>query len=193
MILIQINKNKSFFYGYIITKKDLATRLVVFKNQMQLRRIEKRSRRNKNLFLILIFTNLFFISFSLLPFYVSFILFKGHKHENEIGQTFASILSYTNNAFNFLLYGLTSHKYREESAMLILQSGDRFRSTVKLINQSNQQTGLSCPSNNKQLGSKRESLKENSKLLTSSNKQLNQFDLDRLKLNSHSIPLFNFN
>ena len=62
---------------------------------------------------MLLLTNLYFL-ISLLPYCITFVLFKGQKAENTLGQSLVHILLYTNNAVNFLLYGFSSQKYREE-------------------------------------------------------------------------------
>jgi hypothetical protein len=109
-----------------------------------------------------------------------------------------AILSYINNAFNFLLYGLTSQKYREESAKIIfpfnkfnrnnnqsskLRPKDNNTKEIgqKLINENkvNQNTKKSCV------------LKEDSKLLSEAPKSTITTSLKSLKFDFQSNQ-FNF-
>jgi hypothetical protein len=72
----------------------------------------RRMRRNRQLLYMLLVTNTYFL-LSNLPYCVSFVLFKGQKSESSVGQLLVHMLLYTNNAINFLFYGLSSQKYRE--------------------------------------------------------------------------------
>jgi hypothetical protein len=62
---------------------------------------------------MLLLANLYFL-ISLLPYCISTLLLVGQKADNTLGQSLVHTLMYTNNAVNFLLYGFSSQKYREE-------------------------------------------------------------------------------
>jgi len=73
----------------------------------------KRLKRDRQLLYMLLLTNLYFI-LSSTPYCISFLMFKGVKDENALGQLTVHVLAYTNNAFNFVFYGISSQKYRQE-------------------------------------------------------------------------------
>jgi len=73
----------------------------------------KRLRRDRQLLYLLLLTNFYFIASST-PYCITFLLFKGVKDENALGQLTVHVLAYTNNAFNFIFYGISSQKYRQE-------------------------------------------------------------------------------
>lgn len=79
----------------------------------------RRSKRSRQLLYMLLITNLYFF-LSQLPYCVTFVLFRGQEDEKYVDQFIVHILSYTNNAVNFLFYGLSSQKYRQELCRLFV-------------------------------------------------------------------------
>ncbi len=77
----------------------------------------KKIRRNKKIIQILFAINVYFC-LSILPFF-TFTIFKENEwyssiRDNHKIKTFVEILFYSNNAFNFFFYGITSKDYRSE-------------------------------------------------------------------------------
>ena len=72
----------------------------------------RRVQRDRQLMFMLLVTNLYFL-LSALPYSVSFIMFQGEKSESALWQSLIHLVLYTNNALNFVFYGLSSEKYRE--------------------------------------------------------------------------------
>ena len=68
-------------------------------------------KRNRQIHYILMTTNLYFF-ISTFPYCITFLLYRGE--EGSLGQLYVHILAYTNNGFNFFVYGFTSHRYRRE-------------------------------------------------------------------------------
>ena len=81
----------------------------------------RRLKRNRQLLYMLLITNLYFL-LSSLPYCIMFLLYRGENSESGFGQLFVHVLSYTNNAFNFIFYGVSSQKYRENFAILFWKS-----------------------------------------------------------------------
>ena len=76
--------------------------------------MKKRSKRNKQLLLILVVTNLYFIATSL-PLCLMMIYYKMYDQdetEAHFSQTLLHVLAYSNNAVNFVFCSLFSQKYR---------------------------------------------------------------------------------
>jgi hypothetical protein len=77
----------------------------------------KKIRRNRKIIQILLAINVYFC-LSILPFF-TFTIFKENEwyssiRDNHKIKTFVEILFYSNNAFNFFFYGITSKDYRSE-------------------------------------------------------------------------------
>jgi hypothetical protein len=101
IILAKIRSKSKKFFEVLVDKSSERSKSIVY----------RRMRRNRQLLYMLLITNLYFL-LSLLPYCVSFVMFKGQKGETT-GQLLVHMLLYTNNAINFLFYGLSSQKYRE--------------------------------------------------------------------------------
>jgi hypothetical protein len=110
-----------------------------------------------------------------------------------------AILSYINNAFNFLLYGLTSQKYREESAKIIF-SFDGFKKNKNLnskLKSNDKKTGEKLNTDSKASKTnpantnikKSSILKEDSKLLAEASKSTISTSLKNLKFDFNQINL----
>ena len=100
-------------------------------NHMNKAIIYKNLKRNRQILYILILNNIYFF-LSTFPYCITFILFHGEESKNTLGQLSVHILSYTNNSFNFFLYGLSSNKYRKELCGLfkcIFRSIDKKKDT----------------------------------------------------------------
>lgn len=85
---------------------------------------KKRLRRNRQIFSMLLLTNSYFL-ISLLPYSVSFIYGKNFEFEETYLQLIVHIIMYTNNAFNFIFYGVLSQKYRQELKEILLKFKNR--------------------------------------------------------------------
>ena len=75
----------------------------------------RKIKKNRQICLMLVNSNVYFL-LSMLQFWLFFFFHGGHsteKAENVI-QLYVYIVLYTNNAFDFLIYGLSSQKYRHE-------------------------------------------------------------------------------
>lgn len=121
IILVRIRRKSQKYFKILINKNS----------QVNKNNFVKRLRRNRQLLYMLLITNLYFLS-SLLPYCISFVLFKGQKSENTLGQLSVHILMYTNNAINFIFYGLSSQKYREELYLLCFNANkSKNRESIK--------------------------------------------------------------
>ena len=80
----------------------------------------KRVKRNRQLVFMLLLTNLYFI-FTSLPYCIAFVLNKGKETDSSYLQMTIHLLSYTNNAFNFVFYGFSCEIYRNEFRNLFIK------------------------------------------------------------------------
>jgi len=103
IIIHHILKSSRRFLNNFKNKNSVLTRSIHY----------KRLKRDRQLLYLLLLINLLFI-LSSAPFCISFLLFRGDEGENGLGQLTVHVLAYSNNAFNFLLYGISSQKYRQE-------------------------------------------------------------------------------
>ncbi|RMZ99596.1 FMRFamide receptor-like [Brachionus plicatilis] len=103
IILIRIHKKSKNYFNHLINKNS----------ECQKSNFYKRLRRNRQLLYMLLLTNFYFL-LSQLPYCILFVLYKGKTSDNSFGQPLVHFLLYSNNAINFLLYGLSSQRYREE-------------------------------------------------------------------------------
>lgn len=90
----------------------------------------KNVQRNRQMFTMLLFTNFYFL-LSSLPYCTAFIVFQNSTSESSMAQSGVHFLFYTNNAVNFLVYGLSSQRYRNELIKLFQRKRD-FISTHSL-------------------------------------------------------------
>lgn len=102
-ILKKIYKKSKNYFNKLINKNS----------EYQKGKIYKRLRRNRQLLYMLLLTNFYFL-LSQLPYCILFVLYKGRTSESSFGQPLVHFLLYSNNAINFMLYGLSSQRYREE-------------------------------------------------------------------------------
>ncbi len=103
IIIKNIRKSSQGYFKNLVKNKSILTLSIHY----------KRLKRDRQLLYLLLLTNLLFI-LSSAPFCISFLLFRGDEGENGLGQLTVHVLAYSNNAFNFLLYGISSQKYRQE-------------------------------------------------------------------------------
>jgi hypothetical protein len=103
VILIRIRKKSRTYFTKLINQKSPSSQPNFI----------RRLRRNRQLMYMLLITNLYFF-ISVAPYCISFIVMKGKRSANTNIQLLVHIFSYMNNATNFLLYGFSSQKYREE-------------------------------------------------------------------------------
>ena len=98
----------------------------------------RRLKRNRQLLYMLLITNMYFL-LSSLPYCIMFLLYRGEDSESGFGQLFVHVLSYTNNAFNFIFYGVSSQKYRENFALLFWKSSSLQAQKESIYSNSNKQ------------------------------------------------------
>jgi hypothetical protein len=94
-------------YSYLLMNKNY-----------QLNRVNyiKKMKKNRQICLMLLNANFYFL-FIMAFYWISFLIFKISNDRSEFFkelQTFAYIFLYTNNAFQFLIYGASSSRYRRE-------------------------------------------------------------------------------
>jgi hypothetical protein len=99
-------------------------------NKMIRVNVEKRSKKSRQLLIMLLITNLYFF-LSQLPFCITFVLYRGKSDETIVGQFIVHVLSYSNNSINFLFYGLSSEKYRKELLLLFCSDNKAAGATNK--------------------------------------------------------------
>ena len=73
----------------------------------------RRLKRDRQLLLMLLISNLYFI-ISSLPYCLGLVLHMDKEIENPVSQMIIHVISYTNNGINFAFYGLSSQIYRKE-------------------------------------------------------------------------------
>jgi hypothetical protein len=82
----------------------------------------KKIRKNRQIMLMLLNSNVYFI-FTMVQFWIFVYYFKGTRSKyndyHHVIELYVYILVYSNNAFDFLFYSLSSEKYREELFALI--------------------------------------------------------------------------
>jgi hypothetical protein len=103
IILIMLRKRSFEYFNHIRNK-----------NRRFLRKYAERLKNEKQIIYMLLVNNFYFI-LTLLPYCIVFGIYRGSKKESEtqkLVELAVYILLYTNNAFNFLLYGITSKNYR---------------------------------------------------------------------------------
>ena len=103
IILIMLKKRSFNYFNHIRHK-----------NRRFYRNFAERVKNEKQIIYILLVNNFYFL-LTLLPYCIVFVIYRGSKKESEtqkLIELFVYILLYTNNAFNFLLYGITSKNYR---------------------------------------------------------------------------------
>ena len=89
--------------------------------------MSKRVRRDRQLLFILLLTNFYFV-LSTAPYCVSFFILRGESSDSMLGQLTVHVLMYTNNAFNFVFYGISIKKYRQEVCKLFMRKRTRSHS-----------------------------------------------------------------
>ena len=103
IILMKIRKSSKKYFRNLINKKNEANKTNFY----------RRLKRNRQLLYMLLITNLYFLVTSF-TYSVIFIMNYG-KERDQDGASFliVHVLSYSNNAINFIFYGVSSQKYRE--------------------------------------------------------------------------------
>ena len=87
----------------------------------------RKIKKNRQICLMLFNSNLFFL-FIMLQYWICFFIFKDNDAKNELLlelQSFVYIFLYTNNAFEFLIFGITSEKYRQQLYSLFVKGEHR--------------------------------------------------------------------
>ena len=83
----------------------------------------RKLKKNSQISLMLVSSNLYFL-FTMVLFWLWFI-FKSNNEkesvESSLRQSFVYMLLYTNNAFDFVFYGISSEKYRKEFCKIFFQ------------------------------------------------------------------------
>jgi hypothetical protein len=87
-------------------------------------------KRNRKICMIL-FKSSFYFCFVMLEYWLSFFFFKRSNFSNKWLKelhSFSYLFIYTNNVFNFFIYGLNSEKYRSELQLLFVKRAHRMSS-----------------------------------------------------------------
>ena len=80
-------------------------------NKHNMRNFLDKIRKNRQICLILL-NSCFYFLLTMMQYWICFFLFRSDlTHSSEV-KSFAYIFLYTNNAFNFIIYGFSSEKYR---------------------------------------------------------------------------------
>jgi hypothetical protein len=95
-------------------------------NSITNKMMSKRVRRDRQLLYILLMTNFYFV-LSTAPYCVSFLMKHGKSSDSMIGQLTVHVLLYTNNAFNFVFYGISIKKYRQEVCKIFMKKRARLQ------------------------------------------------------------------
>lgn len=109
-ILNAVRKTNKSYMGKLVSTMSRDARRV---------NIYKRSKKERQILYMLLITILYFF-LSQMPFCIAFILFHGQKSDSMLGQWLVHILSYSNNAINFVFYGLSSQRFRHELISIFL-------------------------------------------------------------------------
>ncbi len=104
LILGAVRKTNKSYVGKLVSNLNSDARRL---------NIYKRSKKERQILYMLLITILYFF-LSQLPYCIAFILYRGQQSESYVTQYLVHILSYSNNAVNFLFYGLSSQRYRQE-------------------------------------------------------------------------------
>jgi len=93
----------------------------------------RKLRKNSQISLMLVSSNLYFL-FTMVIFWLWF-LFKSNIEkesvQSSLRQSFVYMLLYTNNAFDFVFYGMSSQKYRKEFRKLFFGRSQHAASEIK--------------------------------------------------------------
>lgn len=87
--------------------------LVINAGRLNKKNVQRRIKRNRQLLYMLLVTNFYFLA-TMLPYLISTIMFSKQIFINRNKNSIINSYLYTNNAVNFLFYGFSSKKYREE-------------------------------------------------------------------------------
>lgn len=88
-------------------------KVLVNTGRLNKKNIQRRLNRNRQLLSMLLITNIYFIA-SLMPTFIFTIIYGSKLIVEEVLYLFVIICFYSNNSINFILYGFSSQKYREE-------------------------------------------------------------------------------
>ena len=106
--------------------------------QFNRRNYLKKIRKNRQIMLMLLNSNVYFI-FTMVQFWIFVYFFKGTRSKyndyHHVIELYVYILVYSNNAFDFLFYSLSSEKYREE-LFALLRPFKKYGNKSLSINQS---------------------------------------------------------
>ena len=116
MILLDEFRNLNSNYFRLIANESYA-----LNKENYMRKVK----RNRKICMIL-FKSSFYFCFIMIEYWLSFFFFKQSDYSNEWLKelhSFSYLFLYTNNVFNFLIYGLNSEKYRSELHSLFTRNG----------------------------------------------------------------------
>ena len=102
--------------------RDSSKNFLASKSHYNIKIVKQSKNRNKQLLIMLIVTNLFFV-FCSLPLCINIILnkFNAIIYKKSLLMVAFQILSYLNNSFNFLFYIMFSEKYRQVIASVFFR------------------------------------------------------------------------
>ena len=125
IIIFRIRKSTKKYFNSLLNKRSV--------NKSNFYRKLKRNhrlKRNRQLLYMLLITNVYFF-LSSLPYCITFLMYRGSIDNNQL-QFSVHTLSYTNNAINFIFYGISSQKYREELKKLFCRQTKQ-KQVIKLF------------------------------------------------------------
>jgi hypothetical protein len=124
-------------------------------NQMNRRISQKRMRKNNQILLLMLTTNAYFIICSL-PYFILYFTASDENSEKNSTVLFTNIMAYSNNAINFILFGVFSERYRQ-TLMRLLRLKTRRKYAMSIVRRLEDNNGTNAISNSK-LNQKRCSL-----------------------------------
>jgi hypothetical protein len=122
LILIEMRKKTAQFTNNVIKNRP---------NKLNRRISQKRTRKNNQILILMLTTNAYFIICSL-PYFILYFTATDENSDKNSTVLFANILAYSNNAFNFILFGIFSHKYRQ-TLMRILRLKSKPKYSISLV------------------------------------------------------------
>jgi hypothetical protein len=167
IILIRIRKKSHTYFTKLLNKNKASDEP----------HFVRRLRRNRQLLYMLLATNLFFL-ICITPFCICSVIMNGKSLKNTSIQLIVHILVYMNNALNFLLYGFSSRKYREELAKVFFISCLNKGNKNKNSKSKTQISKIQISKSYRRRDSYENSIEANSRLLTDNVNKIDPLDIN---------------
>ena len=124
LILIEMKKKAAQFTNNLTNNQQQP-------NKMNRRISQKRTRKNNQILILMLTTNAYFIICSL-PCFILYFTATDENSDKNSTVLFANILAYSNNAINFILFGIFSEKYRQ-TLMRLLRLKSKRKYSISLV------------------------------------------------------------